>query len=144
MTELHFFETLIAFHLEPCHVLGNEEEPLPEHNAIEKSKERRNQERVESLRGCSAVIRLRGIPVYQFKLKDLSGNGTCFLVKEESSILRHLTLGQEIEIQFHGIDGILAAMVHRSQIMHITRSNQGRYRGHILVGVRILSRLPIR
>jgi len=117
---------------------------LTEQNAKETSAERRSQERIDASRGCSAIVRLKGIPVYQFKLKDISGNGTCFLVKEESSIMRHLRVGQEIEIQFHGIDGVLPAMVHRSQIMHITRSDQGRYKGHRLVGVRVLSRLPIR
>jgi len=117
---------------------------LPEQDAIEGTGERRNQERIDASRGCSAVVRLQGIPVYQFKLKDISGDGTCFLVREESSILRHLRVGQEIEIQFHGIDGILPAMVHRSEIKHITRSDQSRYKDHVLVGVRILGRLPIR
>ncbi|HHP7234188.1 MAG TPA: PilZ domain-containing protein [Desulfobacterales bacterium] len=117
---------------------------MSEYNAIHESGERRSEERTESLRDCSAVVRLKGIPVYQFKLKDLSGNGTCFLVKEESSIMRHLQVGQEIEIQFHGIDGIQSAAVHRSQIMHITRSNHGRYKGHCMVGVRILGRLSLR
>ena len=107
------------------------------------SAERRTEERDASKPDCSAVVRISGIPVQQFKLKDISRNGTCFLVDEDSAILRNLTVGQEIEIQFRFPAGQRPTVFHRSEITHITRASQGDYEGHCLVGVRSLSQLKI-
>lgn len=93
---------------------------------------------------CSAVVRISGIPIHQFKLRDISRNGTCFLVAEDSSILRHLHAGMEIEIQFHLVASGQPSEFHRSEIMHITRANQGQFKGYCFVGVRIVSRLKVR
>ena len=109
---------------------------MSENESNDYSGERRSEERDESKSECHAVVRISGIPVQQFKLKDISQNGTCFLVAEDSAILRNLNVGQEIEIQFRTV-------FHRSEITHITRALQGAYEGYCLVGVRILSQLKI-
>jgi hypothetical protein len=116
---------------------------LSENESNEDSAERRTLGRKASKPVCHAVVRISGIPVQQFKLKDISQNGTCFLVAENSAILRNLAVGQEIEIQFRFPDTNHSAVFHRSEIMHITRAPQGSYEGHCLVGVRILSQLKI-
>ena len=105
--------------------------------------ERRSEERGESTPECHAVVRISGIPVQQFKLKDISQNGTCFLVAEDSAILRNLNVGQEIEIQFRFSAADQPTVFHRSEITHITRAPQATYEGYRLVGVRILSQLKI-
>lgn len=92
---------------------------------------------------CSAIIRIGGIPVYQVELKDISENGTCFIVRDESTILRHLRVGEQIDIQFHNQDGNGINAFHRSKIIYITGENRGRYKGHRLVGVQILERLSL-
>ena len=108
------------------------------------AEERRSEERDESQPECHAVVRISGIPVQQFKLKDISKNGTCFLVAEDSAILRNLNVGQEIEIQFRFHSAADRHTVfHRSEIMHITRAPKVTYEGYCLVGVRILSQLKI-
>lgn len=93
---------------------------------------------------CSAVVRVSGIPIHQFKLRDISRNGTCFIVEDDSSILRHLYAGMEIEIQFHLSGSGQPSEFHRSEIMHITRASQGQYKDNCFVGVRIISRLKVR
>lgn len=88
----------------------------------------------------SASIKLVGVPLYQFKLKDISENGASILVKEDSFMLNYLEVGQTLRIDFssdlesdHNGD-------FESEIMHITKVDEGRYKGHYLVGVRILNK----
>ena len=104
---------------------------------------KRNERRDKSDQFCSAVIRIAGIPVYQVELKDISKNGTCFLVRDDSAILRHLKVGELVDIQFHKQDGDGIIAFHRSKIIHITGANRDRYKGHRLVGVQILERLSL-
>jgi integration host factor subunit alpha len=104
--------------------------------------DRRTEPRIDQLQHGKAVVRVSGIPIYVFKLKDVSENGTCFVVKEDSSLLRNIQVGQEIEIQIVLTkDNSESTLFQRSQIMHITRPGEGRFTGHLLIGVRILSRL---
>lgn len=116
---------------------------MSENESNEFAGERRSVERDASKPECHAVVRISGIPVQQFKLKDISQNGTCFLVAEDSAILRNLNVGQEIEIQFRFTAVNHPTVFHRSEITHITRAPQGTYAGYCLVGVRILSQLKI-
>ena len=92
---------------------------------------------------CSAIIRIGGIPVYQFELKDISKNGTCFIVRDDSTILRHLKVGELVDIQFRNQNGDGIIAFHRSKIIHITGANRGLYKGHRLVGVQIIERLSL-
>ncbi|MGD2009579.1 MAG: PilZ domain-containing protein [Desulfobacterales bacterium] len=121
----------------------SEKTVLSENESNDYSRERRSEERDESMPECHAVVRISGIPVQQFKLKDISQNGTCFVVAEDSAILRNLNVGQEIEIQFRFPAANHPTVFHRSEITHITRAPQATYEGHCLVGVRILSQLKI-
>ncbi len=107
-------------------------------------RDKRREERSATSPECGAVVRVSGIPIHQFKLRDISHNGTCFLVAEDSSILRNLRSGMEIEIQFHLGPGGRPREFHRSEIMHITRANEGQFKGYCFVGVRIVSRFKVR
>jgi len=83
---------------------------------------------------------LVGVPLYQFKLKDSSENGASILVKEDSFMLNYLEVGQRLNINFssdlesdHNGD-------FKIEIVHITKVDEGRYKGHYLVGVKILDK----
>ncbi len=85
-----------------------------------------------------AEIKLTGIPLYQFKIKDISDSGASLLVKEDSAMINHLEVGQSLEIKLHsesqaGLNGYFEA-----KIKHITKIEEGRYKGHYLIGVRIV------
>ncbi len=90
-----------------------------------------------------ASIKLVGVPLYQFKLKDSSENGASILVKEDSSMLNYLEVGQTLKINF---TSDLKSDHHgdfESEIMHITKMEKGRYKGHYLVGVRIIDKKEV-
>ena len=117
---------------------------MRESEARKSAVDKRSEGRSTTSPDCSAVVRVSGIPIHQFKLRDISRNGTCFLVEEDSSILRHLHAGIELEIKFHLSKSGQPSEFHRSEIMHITRANQDQFKGNCLVGVRIISRLKVR
>jgi hypothetical protein len=105
--------------------------------------ERRSEERQPADPLCRAIVRVSGIPVYEFRLKDVSRNGTSFAVAEDSAILRHVKIGQILEIRYHYPDESKSAVLYRSEVRHITRVERGPLEGHYLVGVRIVSELSI-
>ena len=88
----------------------------------------------------SASIKLVGVPLYQFKLKDTSENGASILVKEDSFMLNYLEVGQILKIDFSSDLETDHNGDYESEIMHITKVDKGRYKGHYLVGVRILDK----
>lgn len=113
------------------------EKPAP----FESASDRRSEPRYDHLQHGTAVVRVSGIPIYVFKLKDVSENGTCFIVKEDSGLLRNIQVGQEIDIQIVLTeDSSVSTVFQRSKIIHITKPGEGRFTGHLLIGVRVLSR----
>ena len=104
------------------------------------STEKRSESRGAPKGFHGASIKLVGVPLYQFKLKDSSENGASILVKEDSFMLNYLEVGQTLKINFssdlqsdHNGD-------FETEIVHITKMDKGRYKGHYLVGVRILDK----
>jgi len=88
-----------------------------------------------------AEIKLIGIPLYQFKLKDISDNGASLLVNENSAMIDHLEVGQSLEIKFHSDAHTDLNGYFDSEIKHITKIEEGRYNGHFLVGLRLLEKI---
>jgi integration host factor subunit alpha len=104
--------------------------------------ERRSQRRIDDLPDGIAIVRVGGIPVYQFKLKDVSVNGTSFLVQNDSNILRNIRVGQEIDIRVGlNAEGTVSTIYQRCEIRHITRQEAGRFKGNFIIGVNILGRM---
>jgi hypothetical protein len=103
--------------------------------------QQRREQREDKYRQGKAVIRVSGIPICEFPIKDVSGNGSCFLVAEDSSTLRNLRVGQEIHIQINLDEHAGVAEFMRSRIAHITKAEDERFKGHYMVGVQILSRM---
>ena len=87
-----------------------------------------------------AEIKLTGVPLYQFKLKDISDNGASILVKDNSAIINHLAVGQSLKIKYHANSRPDLNGYFESKIKHITKIEEGRYKGHYLVGVRIMTK----
>ena len=72
----------------------------------------------------------------------MSENGTSFLVQEDSTILRNIRVGQEIDIRVClNAEGTVPSIYQRSEIRHITRQEVGRFKGYIIIGVKIHDRL---
>ncbi len=75
------------------------------------------------------------LPIYQFKLRDISTNGACILIKDDSPILNHLKVGQILDMKYYSTDRSQPTKYLKSEIKHITKAGPGRFDRHYLVGV---------
>ena len=104
--------------------------------------DRRAETRQPTKKFHSVEMKLGALPIYLFKLKEVSSNGACFMVKEESAILKHLKVGQLLNMRYHTDNEMEPPEVFRSEIKHITKALENPYKGHYAVGIRLLERQP--
>jgi len=83
-----------------------------------------------SLSGCSFV--------YQFKIWNISLKGICVLVKENSDLLNHVKVGDILNLKYYTTDSSKPIEFLKTEIKHITKDEQGRFKGVYLVGLAIL------
>lgn len=76
---------------------------------------------------------------YQFKIWDVSSKGMCILIGEDSSVVGHLHVGDIIKMQYYLSDAVGSTEEFETEICHITKNEQGRFKGHYLVGLAILA-----
>ncbi len=75
---------------------------------------------------------------YQFKIRDVSSTGMCIIVREDSEVLQHLHEGQILQMKYYGPEASGSFEKLKTIIQHITRDDQGRFKGHFLVGLSIV------
>ena len=78
--------------------------------------------------------------IYQFKIWDVSSRGSCLLVRNDSEVLKKIEEGDVFEMKFYPADLSQPPEILKTQIIHITPEDQGRFRGHHLVGLLILNK----
>jgi hypothetical protein len=100
--------------------------------------DRRTEDRHLPKKFYSVEMKLAGLPIYQFKLKDVSENGVCFMVKEDSAILEYLEVGLLLDMRYYSEDKTEPSKIFRSEIKHITKAIEKPYKGHYMIGVMIL------
>ena len=104
------------------------------------SAERRSEKRAIADRYYSVQVTAEGLAsVYQFKLWNISTKGMCILVKEESQVLKHLKVGDTLDMTYYLTDSQGAHEDLKTQIKHITQNKDGRFQGHYMVGLSILT-----
>ena len=111
----------------------NPENPMAEDDTINASAERRSEARKETNGMYGAELNMPGVPIYRFKFKDISHNGACVLIKEDSSAMNYLQAGLTIDMMYNS-PVLLGTPILKSEIRHITKAEQGRFKGHYLVG----------
>jgi len=77
---------------------------------------------------------------YQFRIWDISNKGMCILVKEDSAVLNHIQVDDVIDMKYYPKEPNAPIEGMKTQIRHITKSEQGRFKGHYLVGLSILDK----
>ena len=103
------------------------------------SPERRSETRAEAERFYSVQFTTEGLAsFYQFKLWNISSKGICILVKEGSEVLKHIKVGDTIDMTYYLTDSQGAHENLKTQIKHITQNEDGRFQGHFMVGLSIL------
>ena len=75
---------------------------------------------------------------YQFKIWNVSSKGMCILIGEDSSVIGHLNVGDVIRMQYYLSDAVGSTEEFETEISHITKNDEGRFKGHYLVGLSIL------
>ena len=77
---------------------------------------------------------------YQFKIWDISNKGMCILVKENSAVMNYIKVDDVIEMKYYPKESSASIENIKTKIRHITKSEQGRFRGHYLIGLSILDK----
>jgi hypothetical protein len=73
--------------------------------------------------------------LYQFKIWHRDSGSMCLVVKEDSQILNSLKVGDVLSMRYYGTDSFVPPKDLQTQITSIKREDQGRFRGHFLVGL---------
>jgi hypothetical protein len=104
-------------------------------------KERRAKSRRTVIRNYRVEIKLIGAPIYQFRVLDVSTDGAGILIKEDSKFLNLIEVGQIVDADFISPEGTDPAGNYKAEIRHITEPNEGKHKGHYLVGLSILEKI---
>ena len=84
----------------------------------------------------SVEFSISGIEMtYQFKIWNISTKGLCLVVRPESDILRHLKVGETIQMKFYREIASKPADFINTKICHITKDDTGKFRDHYLIGL---------
>ena len=75
-------------------------------------------------------------PIYLFKLRDISLNGPCILVKEDSSVFKQLRIGDILYMEFNPTELSMPNKLFKTQI--ISKNSHDIFSGHSLVGLSII------
>ncbi len=78
--------------------------------------------------------------IYQFKIWDMSTNGMCLLVKEDSKVLNHVKVGDVLDMKYYPTEVLSPIKSLKTEVKHITKDEQGRFKGHFMVGLSILDK----
>jgi len=87
----------------------------------------------------SAEFAIKGLgPAYQFRLWDVGTKPLCVLVKEDSEIVPWLKVGHVFDVKYYSAGQDYAPESLSTRIQDITKDEDGRFKGHYLVGLKIL------
>ena len=75
-------------------------------------------------------------PIYLFKLRDISLNGPCILVKEDSSVFKQLEVGDILHMEFKPPELSVPNKLLKTRI--ISKDSHDLLTGHSLVGLSIV------
>jgi len=76
-------------------------------------------------------------PAYLFKLRDISSNGLCILVKQDSSVFRQLKVGDVVNMEYNPTESSGPGKLLKTQIT--SKNCYDRFKGHSLVELKVLT-----
>jgi len=76
--------------------------------------------------------------LYQFVLWDISSQGMCILVENDSDVLQWLSVGEVFRIKFYPRQLHGQSRICSTEIRHISRGAGKRFQNYHLVGLKIL------
>ena len=105
---------------------------------MQMTEDRRSQSRRIAKYYYRAEIRLVGVPVHEVKLKNLSSKGASLLFHNNSSLLKHMQIGQDLKVKFFLEDRSKPSKMFQAKVRHITEVQEGRFKVYYLAGLSIL------
>ena len=75
-------------------------------------------------------------PAYLFKLRDISSNGLCILVKQDSTVFRQLKEGDILDMEYNPTRSSGPTKLFKTQIT--SKNCYDRFKGHSLVELAII------
>ena len=113
--------------------------PTNEHIDNETGNDRREAERTAEKKYYSVQFAVKDLGYfYQFKIRDVSTLGLCILVDSKSKVLNHLTVGDVLEMKYYLSESMGSTETFKTEIRHITKDADKRFKGHYQVGLLIL------
>ena len=82
-------------------------------------------------------------PLYQFKIWNVSEHGLCILVKKDFNVLNYLAVGDVIDMKYYPKTRGGAIDPIQTKIAHITPKDTGKFEGHLLVGLSLITPSPL-
>lgn len=70
---------------------------------------------------------------YHFKIWHIHSRSNVILVRKDSNILPHLRVGDKIKMKYYSPGEACSDGIKETTIKKISREEQGRFKGHILV-----------
>jgi hypothetical protein len=102
---------------------------------------RRRIPRATKLSNHRAEFKLTGVPTYQLKVRDLSAKGAGIVARGDSNFLKMIRIGQELDVKlFSFAEAAGPSGYYRSRIEHISELKEGRFKGHIVIGISIFTK----
>jgi len=74
-------------------------------------------------------------PTYLFKLRNISSNGPCILVKQDSSVFKELKVGDILDMEYNQPE-TLGGKLFKTKIA--SKNSHDRYTGHSIVELSII------
>jgi len=75
--------------------------------------------------------------LHQFRIWNILPESMCVLVKENSEILEMLRVGDILPLKYYTADSFGPTIYLDTEIRHIQKEEEGRFKGHYLIGLAI-------
>jgi hypothetical protein len=112
--------------------------PLEEKTAVDNFTEIRSELRTILDKYYSVQFSLSKMdPAYLFKLRNISGNGLCILVKQDSSAFKQLNVGDILNMEYNPAESSDPTKLLKTQIT--SKNCYDRFKGHSLVELKVLT-----
>jgi hypothetical protein len=121
--------------------IWNERAIMSEQESIPNTDDRRSGERRPPDKYYSVQFSVKNLAyIYQFKIWNVSSTGLCILVNEDSDVLNYLQVGDIIDMKYYLSEKPGITEDFKTEVQHITKHAEGRFKGHCSVGLLILGK----
>jgi hypothetical protein len=75
---------------------------------------------------------------YQFKIWYIGRESMCLLVKAQSKIIESIKVGDVLNMKYYSADALNYTRDIETEIRQIIKEDNGRFKGHFLIGLALL------